>query len=419
MVKNTFFSMIFFCLFLPAAAMAAYPGFMVARMGILGGKILVEEKAVPNSIIAFFDITKGLPPITKGMGRVPEFLGATNDAGQFAIKLLPGTYYMGILLRKPGITLGPPTGDEKYYFANDGQNNLRKFTIANYEQNDIGEVTGSLPEVFKEIEDIFTVQGILLDGDSDNPHEGAMVLAKENLKQIRPDFISEKTVADGLFTLKLLVDKSYYLTARQSITGAQPNSGEKIGTYGIDSFTAGAFGERSNPGSPPPGVTDEVSQKNTGETATVRGSKGKNLSGIIIRMYEVPDRQSLQEQTKAAAGAAVFEEGAALNNLFFEYNSAKISEISFKELDQWIKFLANRNDVVIELIGHTDNVGSKDFNLLLSQKRAQAVAQYLSGHGINPERIKVSGLGESMPLADNSTEEGRSKNRRVEIKFDK
>jgi outer membrane protein OmpA-like peptidoglycan-associated protein len=70
-------------------------------------------------------------------------------------------------------------------------------------------------------------------------------------------------------------------------------------------------------------------------------------------------------------------------------------------------------------MGHADSVGSDEYNLQLSRLRAEAVARYLVSKGISPERISVEGYGSSRPIGKNDTEEGRSKNRRVDIKFDK
>ena len=71
----------------------------------------------------------------------------------------------------------------------------------------------------------------------------------------------------------------------------------------------------------------------------------------------------------------------------------------------------------IKIIGHTDNTGSADYNNKLSLRRAEAVRDYLASLGVDPNKLEVSGAGESKPLADNSTPEGRAKNRRVEIEL--
>ena len=73
--------------------------------------------------------------------------------------------------------------------------------------------------------------------------------------------------------------------------------------------------------------------------------------------------------------------------------------------------------MVIEIGGHTDNVGSEALNQQLSQKRAQAVVDYMILAGLDASRLRAKGYGESVPIADNSTNEGRAKNRRTEFEI--
>ncbi|MBN2669496.1 MAG: OmpA family protein [Bacteroidales bacterium] len=105
-----------------------------------------------------------------------------------------------------------------------------------------------------------------------------------------------------------------------------------------------------------------------------------------------------------------------LNNIFFETGKATLKKESFLELDRTISFLNNNPDLVIEISGHTDDVGSESFNQKLSQARAQSVADYLIQHGIASSRLKVVGYGELQPISFNNDEEGRKNNRRVEFK---
>ncbi len=73
--------------------------------------------------------------------------------------------------------------------------------------------------------------------------------------------------------------------------------------------------------------------------------------------------------------------------------------------------------MIVEIAGHTDELGSEEYNLKLSEKRALAVKQYLVEHGISPDRIKAVGYGEKYPLTKGETEEERALNRRVEFKI--
>jgi OmpA-OmpF porin, OOP family len=110
------------------------------------------------------------------------------------------------------------------------------------------------------------------------------------------------------------------------------------------------------------------------------------------------------------------EKSIVLNNIYFDFDKYDLKPESFVELDRVYKFLSDNAAVNIELSAHTDSKGSDEYNLELSQKRAESVAAYLASKGISPQRLIAKGYGESVPIADNSTEEGMSKNRRVEMK---
>lgn len=105
-----------------------------------------------------------------------------------------------------------------------------------------------------------------------------------------------------------------------------------------------------------------------------------------------------------------------VKNIFFDFGKATLREDSKVELDKLYDIM-NRSEIVIEFGGHSDNVGSDEANLSLSQQRVNSVKAYIVGKGINEARIAAVGYGESQPIADNSTEDGRQKNRRVELKI--
>jgi outer membrane protein OmpA-like peptidoglycan-associated protein len=106
--------------------------------------------------------------------------------------------------------------------------------------------------------------------------------------------------------------------------------------------------------------------------------------------------------------------GALIN---FEFDSSEIDTNSFQLLDEFGKVLKIRlPEALIILTGHTDSKGSDAYNQELSERRAQSVAQYLmTSHGIKSERLLTKGMGEKQPIAVNTTEENRRKNRRVEF----
>ncbi|HSZ24396.1 MAG TPA: OmpA family protein [Cytophagaceae bacterium] len=105
-----------------------------------------------------------------------------------------------------------------------------------------------------------------------------------------------------------------------------------------------------------------------------------------------------------------------LNNIFFANNSYELEDKSTAELDKIISFLSVNPSIMIELGGHTDDVGSDAANLELSQKRAKSVYDYLVSAGVVPAKLRYKGYGETHPISPNTTEENRAKNRRIEFK---
>ncbi|MCB0381440.1 MAG: OmpA family protein, partial [Flavobacteriales bacterium] len=110
-------------------------------------------------------------------------------------------------------------------------------------------------------------------------------------------------------------------------------------------------------------------------------------------------------------------ESVVLKNVFFETAKFDLKDRSRVELDKLVAFLVKNPKMKIELGGHTDNVGDKKMNQVLSENRAKAVFEYLVKKGINAERLSTKGYGDTMPIADNGKDEGRSENRRTEFKI--
>jgi outer membrane protein OmpA-like peptidoglycan-associated protein len=118
--------------------------------------------------------------------------------------------------------------------------------------------------------------------------------------------------------------------------------------------------------------------------------------------------------------AAIAEESSiVLNNVFFDFDKSVLKAESYPELDRLVKIMKDKGTMHVEVSGHTDAMGPERYNLELSRKRANAVANYLSDHGIEKSRLKVNFFGENNPVDTNDTVEGRSKNRRVEFKIAK
>ncbi len=105
-----------------------------------------------------------------------------------------------------------------------------------------------------------------------------------------------------------------------------------------------------------------------------------------------------------------------LNNIFFDFDKSTLRSESTAELDRVVKMLNNIPTLKIEISGHTDNLGSDEYNQKLSENRAKAVVDYLIAKGIAKDRLTFKGYGESQPISDNTTDEGRQLNRRTEFK---
>jgi len=105
-----------------------------------------------------------------------------------------------------------------------------------------------------------------------------------------------------------------------------------------------------------------------------------------------------------------------LDNVYFDTGKSTLRQESFKELNELAEFMKLKSSLVIEIAGHTDNVGKPDSNLKLSQDRANSVRDYLIRKGIKPDRVTAKGYGDTQPVANNNTDDGKQKNRRTEVR---
>lgn len=106
-----------------------------------------------------------------------------------------------------------------------------------------------------------------------------------------------------------------------------------------------------------------------------------------------------------------------LDHVYFQLNKAVLLSASYSELNKLATILKDNSQIKIEIIGHTDNSGSADYNLQLSEKRAQAVANYLNKKGITKNRVQYKGEGSKLPMVKNESIKDRQLNRRVEFKI--
>jgi outer membrane protein OmpA-like peptidoglycan-associated protein len=143
------------------------------------------------------------------------------------------------------------------------------------------------------------------------------------------------------------------------------------------------------------------------------------LAGGAIGRYQDQQEAALREQMQGT-GVEVVRQGDNItldmpSAITFGFDSSALNPAFYGTLDRVAATLREYGQTIIEVAGHTDNVGTDAYNQALSVRRAQAVADYLIGRGVNRDRIIVVGAGETRPVASNDTESGRAENRRVEI----
>ncbi len=113
-------------------------------------------------------------------------------------------------------------------------------------------------------------------------------------------------------------------------------------------------------------------------------------------------------------------EGIVVNfseKVLFSTGKADLNSASYRSLDKLVTVLNKYPDTDLEIDGHTDNVGTDDFNQALSERRARAVYEYVSSHNISASRVRTRGWGETAPKCDNTSESGKACNRRVEFQI--
>ncbi|MEO6904428.1 MAG: DUF5723 family protein [Bacteroidia bacterium] len=148
----------------------------------------------------------------------------------------------------------------------------------------------------------------------------------------------------------------------------------------------------------------------------IRGDKDRYFRFIILKTDK--DRLKQKDEDDVAVRLSLEEEAImkkAFENLEFSTASGIIESSSFASLDQLGKLLIKNSKWRLKISGHTDNEGEEATNKKLSQKRAESVKKYLEKKGIAPNRFKTEWFGSKKPISDNNTEEGRQKNRRVEL----
>ena len=145
------------------------------------------------------------------------------------------------------------------------------------------------------------------------------------------------------------------------------------------------------------------------------------LAGGAIGNFMDRQEADLRAQL-ASTGVSVTRVGNNIilnmpSNITFATDQDQVIPAFYSTLNSVAIVLRKYNQTLINVYGHTDSTGSDDYNQALSQRRANAVSNYLATQGVNPQRMISQGFGESRPVADNGSEAGRAQNRRVEIQI--
>ncbi len=133
---------------------------------------------------------------------------------------------------------------------------------------------------------------------------------------------------------------------------------------------------------------------------------------------KITPKEAMNDTVLRNLALSILKVGAkvSFSNIFFEFGKATLKAESYPALDRLVEFFNDNPGLSMEISGHTDNVGNRDFNLKLSENRAKSVVDYLTSKGVSTERMLYKGYAFDQPIAPNTTEEGRAKNRRVEFK---
>jgi outer membrane protein OmpA-like peptidoglycan-associated protein len=167
-------------------------------------------------------------------------------------------------------------------------------------------------------------------------------------------------------------------------------------TLGIDFFLSGEQTKTPPPPSPP------------------RSPSDRDHDGVIDENDKCPDQTGLPEYQGCIPDAVKSFTGA-IKGIYFETGSAKILPSSYPSLDSAVAVLGEYKSVRLRIEGHTDNAGKPAANKKLSEARAESVKKYLTSKGVESGRMETEGYGDTRPVGDNSTADGRAANRRIEF----
>ena len=194
--------------------------------------------------------------------------------------------------------------------------------------------------------------------------------------------------------------------ATQNPYDNQPPSSNNTAKYGAIGAIAGAAAGAL------------INHDNRGKGALI-GAAAAGAAGAGYGYYA--DKQEAElRRSMQGSGVEVQRQGDNIKlimpgNITFATDSADIASNFYLPLNNLASSFKQYNQNIIEIVGYSDSTGSYDYNMQLSQRRAQSVANYLQAQGVNAARLTTRGAGPNQPVASNATVEGRSANRRVEV----
>jgi len=171
-------------------------------------------------------------------------------------------------------------------------------------------------------------------------------------------------------------------------------------------------------------VVGALAKKDNRSKGALIGAVGGGIAGVAVGSYMDSQKKDFEKvlASEVAAGAIEIQKGNQNNLLItmtsqtaFDTNSTEIKAGFVTTMDKIANVVVHYGKTHLTIVGHTDNVGSNQYNQSLSERRAQAVGDYLRSKSVITQRLESAGRGETSPRATNATEEGRRLNRRVEI----